>query len=207
LNASRTPVETRPDRLWWRGVLALVLVGLLALLARMALAEGVDLTQLSTQRSEEGLELSYATRFELPHSAEEALIKGVPIYFTVETTVLRSRWYWRDARAGKASRSWRLAWQPLTRQYKVSTGGLNQSYGSLPEALASIRGIAGWHIADAKDIEDSGSYYLEFSFRLDTTQLPKPMQIGLGAPQGWGLSIERSLALNPDFSVHASPTP
>jgi hypothetical protein len=125
----------------------------------------------------------------------------VPIYFTVETTVLRSRWYWRDARVARASRNWRLAWQPLTRQYKVSSGGLNQSYATLNEALASIRDIAGWRIAEPHEIEDGGSYYLEFAFRLDTTQLPRPMQIGLGAPQGWGLSIERSVALNADFTL------
>ncbi len=192
---------------WVRGLLVLALAIGLGLLARMALAEGAELQQLSTQRTDEGLDLNYATRFELPRGAEEALLKGVPIYFTVETTVLRNRWYWRDARVAHASRSWRLSYQLLTKSYKVSSGGLNQPYPTLAEALSSIRGMAGWRIAEAKDIEDSGSYYLEFSFRLDTSQLPKPMQIGLGAPQGWGLSIERSLVLNPDFSVHVAPTP
>lgn len=187
---------------WARGLLVLLLALSLGLLGRLALAEGVELQQLTTQRSEEGLDLSYATRFELPHSAEDALLKGLPIYFTVEATVLRSRWYWRDARVARASRSWLLVYQPLTKSYKVSSGAFKQSYPSLSEALASFRGIAGWRIAEPKDIEDSGNYYLEFSFRLDTSQLPKPMQIGLGAPQGWGLSIERSLALNPDFTVH-----
>ncbi|MBV8500535.1 MAG: DUF4390 domain-containing protein [Paucibacter sp.] len=176
-------------------------LGLLMALIPLALAEGVELQQLSTQRSEDGLSLSYSAKFELPPSADDALLKGVPIYFVVETTVLRNRWYWRDARVARASRSWRLAWQPLTRQYKVSSGGLNQSYATLTEALASIRDIAGWRIAELREIEDSGSYYLEFAFRLDTSQLPRPMQIGLGAPQGWGLSIERSLPLNPDFSI------
>ena len=164
-------------------------------------AEGVDLTQLSTQRSEDGLELSFSSRFELPHAAEDALLKGVPIYFVAEAAVLRNRWYWRDARASRVSRSWRLAWQPLTRQYKVSTGGLNQSYQSLSEALGSLRGVSGWRIAEPKDIEDDGRYYLEFSYRLDTSQLPRPMQIGLGSPQGWSLSIERTVPLAADFSV------
>jgi len=192
---------------WARGLFVLLLALSLGLLARMALAEGAELQQLSTQRTDEGLDLSYATRFELPHSAEDALLKGVPIYFTVETTVLRNRWYWRDARVARASRSWRLSYQLLTKSYKVNSGGLNQSYATLTEALNTIRGIAGWRIAEPKDIEDSGSYSLEFSFRLDTSQLPKPMQIGLGAPQGWGLSVERSVALNPDFTVRSSPTP
>ncbi|MCV2371011.1 DUF4390 domain-containing protein [Paucibacter oligotrophus] len=184
----------------WRLLPALLLVALLGLLARHALADGVELSQLSTQRTEEGLELSFSTRFELTRAAEDALMKGVPIYFVAEASVLRNRWYWRDARAARASRTWRLAWQPLTRQFKVSTGGLNQSYFSLSDALLSLRGASGWRIAENRELEDEGRFYLEFSYRLDTSQLPKPMQIGLGSPQGWGLNIERTLNLAADFS-------
>lgn len=180
---------------------------MLALLASLVLAPlaradgGVELSQIGTARAEEGLELSFSTRFELPRSAEDALMKGVPIYFVAEVSVFRNRWYWRDARAARTSRSWRLAWQPLTRQYKVSTGGLNQSFASLSEALSSLRGVSGWRIAEPRELEDDGRYYLEFSYRLDTSQLPRPMQIGLGSPQGWALGVERVLVLNPDFSL------
>ena len=180
-----------------RWLLALAL--LLALFAPASHAEGVELIQLSSSRSEEGLELSFSTRFELPHAAEDALLKGVPIYFTAEAVLLRGRWYWRDARVARATRTWRLAWQPLTRQYKISTGGLNQSYASLSEALSALRGVSEWRIAENRELED-GRHYIEFSFKLDTSQLPRPMQIGLGSPEGWGLSIERSLSLNSDFS-------
>ena len=163
-------------------------------------AEGVELTQLATERLDDGLALSFSTRFELPRPVEDALLKGVPIYFVAEASVLRSRWYWRDARLAKATRSWRLTWQPLTRQYRVSTGGLHQSYPSLAEALATLRGISGWRLLDAKELEEDGKHYLEFSYRLDTSQLPRPMQIGLGSPQGWSLGVERTLTLNADLT-------
>ncbi|MEJ6003364.1 DUF4390 domain-containing protein [Paucibacter soli] len=190
----------RPGRalLWLAGLLLWLGLGL-------ARADGVLLNQLSTERVDDGLALSFSTRFELPKPVEEALAKGVPIYFSAEAAVLRNRWYWRDARVARASRSWRLAWQPLTRQYRVSTGGLNQSYESLAEAVASLRGVSGWRIAEAKELEDDGRYYLEFSYKLDTSQLPRPMQIGLGAPQGWDLKVERTLNLNPDFSAKLAP--
>ena len=197
MSSPARPVNSTPKL----SVIRWMLAALLVFWAFSGRAEGVDLTQITTQRSEEGLELSFSTRFDLPHAAEEALLKGVPIYFVADVVVYRNRWYWRDARAARVSRSWRLAWQPLTRQYKVSTGGLNQSYQSLSEALSSLRGVSGWHIAELKDIEDDGRYYLEFSYRLDTSQLPRPMQIGLGSPQGWGLSVERSMALTADFSA------
>lgn len=174
-------------------------------LAAPVLAEGIELAQLRTEKVEDALELSFQTRFELPRAVEEALMKGVPIYFTAEVTVFRNRWYWRDARASRANRTWRLTWQALTRQYRISTGGLNQSFSTLGEAMASLRGVNGWRIGDLRDMDDDGRYYLEFSYKLDTSQLPKPMQIGLGLPQGWTLGLERTLNLNPDLTLRQSP--
>ena len=184
----------------WHWLAALLLAAVLGLFARSAQADVIELSHLSTQRTEEGLELSFSTRFELTRVAEDAVMKGVPIYFVAEANVLRNRWYWRDARVARASRTWRLAWQPLTRQFKVSTGGLNQSYSTLSDALLSLRGASGWRIADNRELEDEGRFYLEFSYRLDTSQLPRPMQIGLGSPQGWGMSVERSFSLATDFN-------
>ncbi|WP_083748718.1 DUF4390 domain-containing protein [Pelomonas sp. KK5] len=191
----------RPGRLWCRAF-ALALACWLATLPSSALAaaDGVELSQFSTHRSDEGLELSFSTRFELTRPAEDALMKGVPIYFLAEVQLLRHRWYWRDSRVGRVTRSWRLEWKPLLRQYKVTSGAFNQSFASLPEALASLRGVANWRVADAKELDGDGGYYLEFSYRLDTTQLPRPMQIDLGPAQGFGLSTERTVQLAADLT-------
>jgi Domain of unknown function (DUF4390) len=172
---------------------------LLALFPGGARAEGVELAQLAARRVDDGLELSFTTRFELSRPAEDALHKGVPLYFVAEATVLRSRWYWRDARIARNDRTWRLSWQPLTRQYRVSSGGLHQSFATLGEALDVLRGYSAWRIAEAKDIDDSGGYYLEFSYKLDVTQLPRPMQIGLQS--GFALSIEQKRSFASDFSL------
>jgi hypothetical protein len=172
---------------------------LLALLPGVTRAEGVELAHLATQRVDDGLELSFTARFELSRPAEDALHKGVPLYFVAEATVLRSRWYWRDARVSRVERTWRLAWQSLTRQYRVSNGGLHQSFATLEEALTVLRGQSGWRIAEPKDIEDGGGYYLEFSYKLDVSQLPRPMQIGLQS--GFALSIEQRRNFAPDFSL------
>jgi hypothetical protein len=196
---------------FWRLWLTWALACLLVASAMPVRADGVELSAMSTARSDDGLELSFSTRFELPRAAEDALMKGVSLYFVAEVSVQRKRWYWRDARASKAARSWRLYWYALTRQYRVSSGGLTQSFNNLPEALASLRGVSGWRIAEARELDEDGSHYLEFSYRLDTSQLPKPMQIGLSIGQGWNLGVERNLGLNPDFSLRtaaaSAPTP
>ncbi|MEH0168194.1 DUF4390 domain-containing protein [Paucibacter sp. JuS9] len=173
-------------------------------LAAPVLAQGIELVHLKTEKAEDALELSFNTRFELPRGVEEALMKGVPIYFTAEVSVFRNRWYWRDSRVARVNRTWRLTWQALTRQYRISTGGLNQSFSTLSEAMSSLRGVSAWRIAEARDLEDDGRFYLEFSYKLDTSQLPKPMQIGLGLPQGWTLGIERTLSLNADLTLRQS---
>ncbi|MFG6460443.1 DUF4390 domain-containing protein [Roseateles sp. DXS20W] len=182
-----------------RIAIAAFFAALLALIPGGARAEGVELAQLATRKTEDGLELSFSTRFELSRAAEDALHKGVPLNFVAEATVLRNRWYWRDARIAQSERAWKLSWQSLTRQYRVSTGGLHQSFSSLDEALAVIRGVSAWRIAEPKDIEDGGSYYLEFSYKLDVSQLPRPMQIGLQS--GFALSIEQKRNFAADFSL------
>lgn len=182
-----------------RIAIAAFFAALLALLPGAARADGIELAHLATRRVDDGLELSFSTRFELSHAAEDALHKGVPLYFVAEANVLRNRWYWRDARVARGERNWRLAWQPLTRQYRVSTGGLHQSFPTLEDALNVVRGQSGWRIAEPRDIEDGGNYYVEFSFRLDVSQLPRPMQIGLQS--GFALNIEEKRNFATDFTL------
>src|SRR5206468_1352903 len=136
---------------------------------------------LAVARAEEGVLLSFNTRFELSHTVEEALHKGVPLHFVAEATLYRSRWYWRDQRVTRATRSWRLTYQPLTRSYRVGIGGLSQSFDNLAEAMSVLRASSRWKIAEAAQVEDDSRHYIEFSYRLDTTQLPRPMPIGFGA--------------------------
>jgi hypothetical protein len=131
---------------------------------------------------------------------EDALQRGVPIYFVAEAQLLRSRWYWRDERVARVTRSWRVAYQPLTGVWRVSLGGLNQTYPTLAEALAATSRSAGWKLADLSQLDADKSYYVEFSYRLDTTQLPGPMQFGLGGLGGqgeWVVGVSRALRVDP----------
>jgi hypothetical protein len=171
-------------------LVALVLV--LAAAVAPAYAQGVELVTLQTSKAEGGLDLDFVARVNLPAPVEQALQRGVPVYFVAEATLLRNRWYWRDERVARVSRSWRLAFQPLTGAWRVSLGGLSQSYGSLVEALAAVsRG--GWRLVDAARVDAGESYYVEFGYRLDTSQLPGPMQFGLGGGGDWTVGVTRTV--------------
>lgn len=176
----------------WRLWLALLLLALSAVVApRLSHADQLEFAEFEVARSEEGVMLSFALRFDLPRGVEDALTKGVPLYFVADTEVFRDRWYWRDKSIARNSKVWRIAYQPLTRKYRVSFGGLNQNFDSLTDALASVRRVTAWKIADSREIDD-GRHYVEFRYRLDTTLLPRPMQIGIGGQPEWTLLVERT---------------
>ena len=172
--------------------LAIVLAWWAAWAPQAAVAAGPELAAFAVQRNDEGVSIDYAVNFDLPRGAEEALNKAVPLYFVAEAEVFRDRWYWRDKRIASASRVWRIVYQPLTANYRVTFGGLSQSYPNRAEAFAVIRRGANWKVAEAGQIEDGSRHYVEFSFRLDTSLLPRPMQIGIATQPDWALSVERT---------------
>lgn len=196
-SAARTTGSQRPraEGLARRVVsawLALVLAWGAAWAPVMAVAASAELAAFAVQRNEDGVSIDYSVNFDLPRGAEEALNKAVPLYFVAEAEVFRDRWYWRDKRIASASRVWRIVYQPLTANYRVTFGGLSQSYPNRAEAFAVIRRGANWKVAEASQIEEGSRHYVEFSFRLDTSLLPRPMQIGIGTQPDWALSVERT---------------
>jgi Domain of unknown function (DUF4390) len=174
--------------------LALLLVPLWGPLARAAEPE---LTAFELMHTDEGLLLTYSVDLELSHSVDEALSKAVPLYFVAEAEVFRNRFYWRDLRVSNAVRRWRIVFQPLTATYRVTfDGGLSQNYASRIEAFAAISRSVRWKIAEPSQIEEGSRHYVEFSYRLDTSQLPRPMQIGIGGQADWTISVQRTQKLN-----------
>jgi hypothetical protein len=178
-----------------RGLLLLCMTVLLWGLQRPAVAAPVEVQRLEAVRNVDGVLLNLETRFDLAPSIEDALQKGVALHFVAEAELFRSRWYWRDKSVAMATRTWRLTFQPLTFQYRVSLGGLSQTFSSLREALGVIQHGGVWRIADPVPPDDDSRYYIEFSFKLDTGQLPRPLQIGLGSQPEWHLAIAQVLPL------------
>ena len=165
-------------------------------------AAPTEITQLRVERADDGVYLSANVRFDLPAVVEDALLKGIAIFFVVEADIYRDRWYWTDPRVASAARTLRLAYQPLTGRWRVnivsglitSSSGLratlNQNYETLPEALSAIQRLTRWKIADASEIEADANYALELNFRLDLSQLPRPFQIGVAGQRDWTISAQ-----------------
>jgi hypothetical protein len=165
-----------------------------------------DTFGLKVERSDDEILISTQAQFELTSAVEDALQKGLPIYFIAEAEVMRERWYWYDKRVGAAERHLRLAYQPLSRRWKLTTSAgasrsgslgltLTQNFDSLAQALTSIKRISRWKIADVAELDSSLRYRVEFGFRLDLNQLPLPFQIGAIGQSDWNVSISSSAPL------------
>lgn len=183
----------RAFALWCRGILLLAV-----LLGPMGASQAVEpeLTSFEVVSNDEGVLLSYVVNIELSRSVDDALSKAVPLYFVAEAEIFRNRWYWRDQRVAHAVRVWKIVFQPLTSAYRVTFGGLSQNFSSREEALTSISRGARWKIAEPGQLASGNSHYLEFSYRLDTSLLPRPMQIGIGGQSEWALSVQRTQRVN-----------
>jgi hypothetical protein len=141
---------------------------------------------------------------------EDALQKGMPIYFVTEAELTRDRWYWYDKKLGAVSRHYRLAYQPLTRLWRLNVSrepigavglasSLSQTFETLPEALAAIRRTVNWKLADVADLDGDNKYTLVFKFKLDVSQLPRPFQMTAGSQAEWNLATQKTLRLTSDM--------
>lgn len=194
----------------WRGRWSCLLAGLLLcclLLAGPAMAREPEVLQSTVQRSADGARLSVRLALEASPPVEDALLKGVPLYFVWQADVVRERWYWTDKRMGSATRTVRLAYQPLTRRWRVSVStdgapnaaglqyALHQNFDALDEALASVSRVAGWTIVEPGRLEEGVDYRGQWRFRLDLSLLPRPFQIGMANQPEWLIEVQRSFDL------------
>jgi hypothetical protein len=195
--------------LWRRGgwVLGAWLFVVPAVWAQSATAE---LKELRAERRDTGLYLTAQVKLELGPVVEDALVKGLAVHFVAEAEVLRDRWYWYDRKVGAATRYYRLAFQPLTRRWRLNVsnepisgaglaGSISQNFETLPEALDVIRRQSGWKVADITELDVDARQYMTYRFRLDMTQLPRPFQIAAGNQAEWSLSVARQMRLTPDM--------
>ena len=176
--------------------------------AQSAHAQGSSnaITDIRFDSSEDAVRMSGNVRFALSESLHGTLEKGVPVYFLFETSTSRSRWYWADKVVYSRKRHIRLMYQPLTRRWRVNVSSepfsrgligvvLNQNYDSLDAALSSIQRISAWQVLDAPDWSGEGSYTVLARFRIDLSQLQRPLQLGTVGQSDWKLDIERSFRL------------
>lgn len=179
--------------LWVTWLVGLV-IGALVAAPSLAVAQeriGVMAAALEpTREAGDALLLNATFEFELPQALEEAVQKGIALYFNIEFELFRKRWYWFDRRVASSTLTYRLSYSPLTRQYRLGRGGLSQSFESLEEALSLLKSVRNWKVAEKSVLGPREEYDAQVRMRLDVTQLPKPFQVNAITSREWTLTSD-----------------
>ena len=173
-------------RIWFLAVLAL--------LPALVLAAEIEILNPQITASEDGYVVAADFEFELSDRLDEAVTRGLTLYFVADFEMTRPRWYWLDEKLVNRNQTYRLSYHALTRQYRLSTGGLHQSYESLSAALRALSRLRNWLVIE-KGAEKAGvrageTYTAALRLRLDINQLPRPFQIAALGNKDWSLASD-----------------
>lgn len=180
---------------------AVCLLGLV-FISQIVSAEGIEVSKVEARLTDEGYILSADFEISLPPPVEEALKRGVTLYFISELSIHRSRWYWMDAEIRSHEQTTKLSFNTLTQQYRISRGGLYQSFFELKDALQVLGHQTAPAIAATLLDNESGGYISRWAkkgseigayaaMRLDVSQLPKPLQVNALASDQWNVDSIR----------------
>jgi hypothetical protein len=154
------------------------LIVLLASLSAFSLrAEEIEVRAAALRATQEGLVLDADFGFELTPRLADVVANGVPLYFRVDFELTRRRWYWFDESTASRRMHVRLNYHALSRQYRLSTGLLQQNFATLEEALNVLRRVRNWLVVERTVALTVGDYEAAVRMRHDTSLLPKPFQL------------------------------
>jgi hypothetical protein len=142
-----------------------------------ARAADIEVREVSVRPTEEGLVLDADFDFELGPRLADVVANGVPLYFRVEFELTRRRWYWLDEKTASAELQLRLSYHALSRQYRLSSGLLQQHFSTLEEALRVLKRVRNWLVVDRTVGFADADYDAMLRMRLDTSLLPRPFQL------------------------------
>jgi hypothetical protein len=169
-------------------LLAVVLTALFPYCAAVAQMDGIEVRRAQVTNSEEGYLLQAEFDIRLSLVLDDALHKGVPLYFVLDFELIRPRWYWTNERLVSLHQPQRLSFNTLTRQYRVGTGSLYQNFSTLRLALEYMSRVRRRLDLAPGELRKDTSYNATLRLRLDTTQLPKPFQLHTG--RDWDIHSE-----------------
>ena len=169
---------------------ALLLALAMTALAPAAMAEGIAVTSAAIDQADDGWTLQAEFDVQFSQRLEEAVNRGVPLYFIVEFELAKPRWYWFDDKPVRLSQTYRISYTPLLRQYRLSVGSVYQNFTRFEEVTRVLSRLRGWHVADKGALKKEQVYQASLRMRLDTAQLPKPFQLNAISSRDWTLDSD-----------------
>ena len=175
-----------------RRIKQFIFLGLIALsiFSTAVNAEGIKIKSFELEKVDNDWLLNATFQIELSPGLEDAVQKGVVLYFQTDFELTRSRWYWFDEKPISAQRQARLSYQPLTQQYRIASEGFSFSAKTISEALQAVGSIGGWRVIDNSQLDPNKAYTASLHMALDLSKLPKPFQVNALNSREWNVSSD-----------------
>lgn len=158
--------------------------------AYAAQPHGIEVRRAVVAPAEEAYVLDADIEIVLSAPLEEALHKGIPLYFLLEFEMVRSRWYWFNDKAVVLQQQYRLSYSALTRQYRIGVGAFYQNFVTLNEALQFLSRVRRREEMEPGALSKGSTYMAGLRLRLDTTQLPRPFNLNALGSREWSLGSD-----------------
>jgi len=184
---SFTPCCARRDPAlrWLAGVL---LAFWLTVAGSVQASDKSTISQAAIRATPQGYVLDGEVNIVLNPTLEDALSRGINLYFLLELEVTRPRNWWFDEDIAEPVRKMRIYYHLLLRRYVVETGYTTRTTATLSEALATLGRVDGWQVLEQGALKAGQRYDARLRLRLDTSQLPKPLSIGAVGGDRWDLA-------------------
>jgi hypothetical protein len=143
--------------------------------------------QAVIQATPQGYTLDADINVVLNSTLENALSKGINLYFLLELELTRPRNWWLDETIAEPVRKQRIYYHLLLRRYVVEIGYTTRTVATLNEALVMLGTAEAWQILERGALKPGQRYDARLRLRLDTSQLPKPLSIGAVSGDKWEL--------------------
>ncbi|OYZ58159.1 MAG: hypothetical protein B7Y21_04670 [Hydrogenophilales bacterium 16-61-112] len=172
---SSTHCCRKPDAAWRKlagfWLASYLLAGWLLVASSALAADKSAVRKAAIRATPQGYVLDADVELVLNPTLEDALSKGINLYFLLELDVSRpGNWWWFDENIATQVRKMRIYYHLLLRRYVVENG-----YVTL------LGRVSDWQVIERGGLKTGRRYDARLRLRLDTERLPKPLSIG-GVP-------------------------
>jgi hypothetical protein len=159
--------------------------------AAAAQDEGVTLTRAELVARGETYYLLGGYKLKLTPAMDEALHRGVPLTFVQLFEAYRPRDFWVAEDIADLRRTLRLSHNALLRNYQVvASGGMTRTFDTLEQAIEAVGALDDWAVFERKAVQRKHLYQARVRLFLDTSQLPKPLQVNAFTSNRWDLDSD-----------------
>ncbi|MCW5600329.1 DUF4390 domain-containing protein [Nitrosomonas sp.] len=165
----------------------------LMLTVSQARSEGsIEIKSFSLDAVDEGYQTSLDAQIVLNSTLEQALEKGIVLYFVTKFAIIDSRWFWLDEEVARSKLRIGLSYHALTRQYRLSGRMItSQSFDTLQDALHALGKQHNIPLEVRPSLKQDAEYMATLQIWLDISRLAKPFQLEWFSSKDWNLSSEK----------------